>query len=101
MTQPSDQPPGRPKPKVGPWLRSYGERQRESRKDRAVTMLVGTGAAVAFLAILLGVLWLFVRYPLITFAGLIAVWGVGLSILMVRRQRARLRDELRRRSLMK
>jgi hypothetical protein len=64
-----------------------------------VTTLIGVGAAVAFVAVLLGVLWLFVRYPLVTFAGLIGVWGVGLSILMVKRQRARLRDELTRRSL--
>lgn len=64
-------------------------------------MLVGGGAAAAFLAVLLGVLWLFVRYPLLTFAGLIGLWGVGLSILLVKRQRARLRDELRRRSLLR
>jgi hypothetical protein len=64
-----------------------------------VTTLIGVGAAVAFVAVLLGVLWLFVRYPLVTFAGLVGVWGVGLSVLMVKRQRARLRDELTRSSL--
>ncbi len=101
MTEPNEERPRRREPHLGPWLRSYGERRRESRKERAVAVLIGTGAAVGFFAVLLGVLWLFVRYPLLTFGGLIAVWGVGLSILLVKRQRARLSDELRRRSLLR
>jgi hypothetical protein len=86
---------------VGPWLRSYGERQRESRRERWFSALIGAAAAAVSLAVLVGVLWLFVRYPLPTLAGLVGVWGVGLSILLVKRQRTRLRDELRRRSLLK
>ncbi len=101
MTNPTEEPPRSRTPRVGPWLRSYGERQRESRRERWVSTLIGAGAAAAFLAVLLGVLWLFVRYPLPTLGGLVGVWGVGLSILLVKRQRARLHDELRRRSLMK
>ncbi|UCF41254.1 MAG: hypothetical protein JSW43_02670 [Gemmatimonadota bacterium] len=101
MTGPPEEPPRSRTPRLGPWLRSYGKGEQESRRERTVTTLVGGAAAVAFLAVLLGVLWLFVRYPLPTLGGLVAVWGVGLSILLVKRQRARLRDELRRRSLLR
>ena len=42
-----------------------------------MTGLIGAGAGTVFLAVLLGVLWLFVRYPLVTLAGLVGVWGGG------------------------
>jgi hypothetical protein len=86
------------RPRVGPWLRSYGKPPRQPWRERLVTLLVGLGVALVFGALSLAVLWAFVRRPLLTLGGLILVWAVGLVILMVKRQRARLREELERRS---
>jgi hypothetical protein len=54
---------------------------------------------VLFGAALVGVLMAFVRWPVWTLAGLVAVWLVGMVLLALKRQRDRVRSELRRRGL--
>jgi hypothetical protein len=54
---------------------------------------------VLFGAALVGVLMAFVRWPVWTLAGLVAVWLVGMVLLALKRERDRVRSELRRRGL--
>ncbi len=84
--------------RVGPWLRSYGQEPRQRWRERLVTVSIGLTVALVFGALSIGILWAFVRQPLLTLGGLILVWVVGMAIMMVKRQRARLRDELERQS---
>lgn len=84
------------KPRLGPWLRHYGQREQKSRRDRLIEWSLGAGAAVGFLIVLAGVFWAFVRFPVWTFVGLLATWAVGFLVLTVKRQRAATRErELR------
>jgi hypothetical protein len=85
--------------RVGPWLRSYGRPPKASWRERLVTGAIGLGAVVLFGAALVGILMAFVRWPVWTLAGLIAVWLVGMAILALKRQRDRVRRELERRGL--
>ncbi len=75
----------RDKPRLGPWLRRYSQPEEKSTRDRVVEIALSAGAAIGFLVVLGGVLTAFLKFPLWTFAGLVAVWGVGLAVLMVRR----------------
>jgi len=74
------------KPRLGPWLRRYTEEERPSKRERAQEVLLGGAAVVGFFIVLAGILWAFVRYPLPTFGALVAVWLVGLVVLMFRRR---------------
>jgi len=85
--------------RVGPWLRSYGRPPKPSWRERLATGALGLGAVVVFGAVLVGVLMAFVRWPIWTLAGLVAVWLMGMVLLAVKRQRDRARSELRRRGL--
>ena len=76
------------KPRLGPWLRHYAEEERPSKRERAQEILVGGAAVVGFLVVLAGVLWAFVRYPIPTFATLVAIWLIGLVVLLFRRRLA-------------
>jgi hypothetical protein len=54
---------------------------------------LGQAAAAAGIGVLglgsaLVVLWLFVRRPLLTFGALVAVWGAGFLVLLIKRRRA-------------
>ena len=82
--------------RVGPWLRSYGKPPKPPWRERIVTALIGLGVAAAFGVVLVGMLWAFVRWPLFTLAGLVVVWILGMVVFGIKRQKARLRDELRR-----
>ena len=84
--------------RVGPWLRSYGKPPKPPWRERIVTALIGLGVAAAFAVVLIGVLWAFVRWPLFTLAGLVVVWILGMVVFAIKRQRARLRDQLLRRA---
>ncbi len=76
------------KPRLGPWLRHYGQRERKSRRERLIELSLGGGAAAAFLVVLGGVLWTFTRFPVPTLIGLVAIWLVGFLVLTAKRQRA-------------
>ncbi len=80
------------KPRLGPWLRHYGQREQRSRRERLVELSLGAGAAVGFLIVLAGVLWAFTRFPVPTLIGLVAVWLVGFVVLAAKRQRAAARE---------
>lgn len=95
--EPEGASPGRG-PRVGPWLRSYGPAPKPPWRERIVTALIGIGVAAAFAVVLIGVLWAFVRWPLFTFAGLAVVWILGMVVFAIKRQRARLRDQMVRQS---
>ena len=84
-------------PRVGPWLRSYGAPSKPPWRERVATALIGLGVAAAFGVVLIGVFWSFVRWPLFTLAGLAVIWILGMVVFTVRRQRARLRNQLLRR----
>ncbi len=82
------------KRRVGPWLRSYGKPTKPPWRERIVTALIGLGVAAAFAAVLIAMLWAFVRWPRLTLVGLAVVWILGMIVLGITRQRARLRDQL-------
>ncbi len=85
------------RPRVGPWLRRYAEQPQPSRKERIQEIALAAGAGILFLALLVVVLLVFVRYPLPTFGGLVVLWAVGFVTLTVKRRRAERRErELRR-----
>ncbi len=88
MTTPS-RPPRRP-------LFAHYSRPKPSLRDRLTTLGIGAAVALAFLVLLGGVLWAFVRAPLVTFAGLVVVWMVGMGVFLVKRARERTRRELER-----
>ncbi len=84
------------KPRVGPWLRRYSSQPKRTWRDRLPELALGLGATAAFAAVLVGVLWAFLRWPIYTLGGLVAVWLVGLLILMVKRRRERASERARR-----
>ena len=83
------------KPRLGPWLRQY-DRQQEANEDRPKEVALAIGAGIVGLAALVGLVWLFLRAPLLVFASLVGIWGLGLLMLVVKRRRASLRDMLLR-----
>jgi hypothetical protein len=80
------------KPRLGPWLRYYAERESTSRRQRLTELALGAVATLGFLAVLVGVLWAFVRFPLPTLGGLVGVWATGYVVLTVKSRRAALRE---------
>lgn len=80
------------KPRLGPWLRHYGQREKKSRRERLIELSLGAGAAAGFLVVLGAVLWLFIRFPVPTLIGLGAIWLVGFLVLTAKRQRAAARE---------
>ena len=86
------------KPKLGPWLRHYGRQREVDRRERAKELALGAAAAIGFLGVLVVVLVVFVRYPLPTFAALVAIWGIGFTTLTVKRRRAERRERALRES---
>jgi cobalamin biosynthesis protein CobD/CbiB len=84
-------PDGREPPRL-PWLSSYGRRDQRTRKEKAVEWSLAGAAGVAFLVLIGGVLWLFVRYPFPVFGALVAVWIVGFVTFTVLSRRARARE---------
>lgn len=88
------------KPRVGPWLRHYGDTPSKTPRQRALEIAMGLAAGVLGIGVVLVVLWAFLRAPLLTFGALVAVWMVGFAILMALRRRERLRERLERRRLL-
>ncbi len=86
-------------PRLGPWLRRYAEERRPSRKERAQEIALAAGAGILFLALLGAVLLVFVRFPVPTLGGLVALWAVGFVTLTVKRRRAERRERELRRSI--
>lgn len=86
------------KPRLGPWLRHYGRNEEVDRRERSKELALGAAAALGFLGVLVVVLLVFVRYPLPTFATLVALWGVGFTALTVKRRRAERRERALRES---
>lgn len=74
--------------RVGPWLRRYGEREAVSRRERLVQIGLTAAGGVLVLGLALGVLWLFLQAPVHTLGGLIALWGIGFAVLLIKRRRA-------------
>jgi hypothetical protein len=90
--------PRRDQRRVGPWLRRYSHQPQRTWRDRVPELLLGAGATVAFAVVLLGLGWLFLRYPLWVLGGLIAVWALGFLTMVVKRRQLDAREaELRRR----
>jgi hypothetical protein len=87
------------RPRVGPWLRRYSEREQPSRKERVQEIALGAAVGTLFLALLVGVLLVFVRYPLPTLAGLVALWAIGFVTLTLKRRRAEGRERALRQSI--
>ncbi len=100
-------PERRDRPRLGPYLRRYGQDQVSTRQ-RTTELALGGVAGIGFLVLVIGVIWLFLRYPFEVLSALVGVWAVGYVLLTVlsRRAVARERDlrkgrtfeELRRRS---
>jgi len=86
------------KPRLGPWLRRYAQHEEVSRRERAKELALGAAAGLGFLVVLLGILLVFVRYPIPTFAALVAIWGIGFTTLTVKRRRADRRERQLRES---
>jgi len=76
------------KPRLGPWLRNYARVREVDRRERAKELALGGAAALGSLVVLGGVLLVFVRHPLPTFAALVAIWGIGYTTLTIKRRRA-------------
>jgi Flp pilus assembly protein TadB len=87
------------RPRVGPWLRRYSEQQQPSRRERVQEIALVAAAGAVFLALLVVVLLVFVRYPLPTLAGLAAMWAIGFVTLTVKQRRAERRERELRRSI--
>jgi hypothetical protein len=87
------------KPRLGPFLRQYANSETKTPRERVQEVLLGGAAAIGMLVVLVGVLLAFVRFPLLTLGGLIAVWGIGFVVLMVKKRRADARDRDLRESL--
>lgn len=81
------------KPRVGPWLRRYSEQPQRTWKDRVPELAIGAGLAIAFFAVLIGVLLAFVRWPFYTFTGLVAIWAIGFVGLVIKRRRDRAQEQ--------
>jgi len=69
-----------------------------SRRERAKELALGAAAGLGFLVVLVGILLVFVRYPIPTFAALVAIWGIGFATLTVKRRRADRRERALRES---
>ena len=82
------------RPRVGPWLRRYSEREQPSRKERVQEIALGAGVGTIFLVLLV-----FLRSPLPTLAGLVALWAIGFVTLTFKRRRAERRERALRRSI--
>ncbi|MDH3289991.1 MAG: hypothetical protein OEO20_12935 [Gemmatimonadota bacterium] len=87
------------RPRVGPWLRRYSEREQPSRKERVQEIALGAGVGTIFLVLLVAVLLVFLRSPLPTLAGLVALWAIGFVTLTFKRRRAERRERALRRSI--
>ena len=89
-------PSGDDRPKLGPFLRQYAEQEQKTARERAQELLLGGAAAAGMLAVLVGVLLAFVRFPLPTLGALVFLWGVGFVVLLAKRRRSEARErELR------
>jgi len=84
--------PRKEKPRLGPWLSSYGRRERRPLRERATEWTLAGLAAVGFLAAAVGMLWLFIRYPFPVLGALAAVWVIGFVIFTVVSRRSRARE---------
>jgi hypothetical protein len=80
------------RPRLGPWLRHYAEREQKSPRERAQELLLAAGAAVGFLVVLVGVLLAFIAYPVPTLGGLVGLWAVGFVVLVFKRKKAAARE---------
>ena len=89
------------KPRLGPFLRHYGQQEKKSTRERLTELAIGAAGAIGFLVVLAGVLWSLFKFPALTFIGLVVVWGVGFLVLTVKRQRARARERALRESQLK
>ena len=102
----TEEPERRDRPRLGPFLRRYGQDQVSTRQ-RTTEIVLGGVAGIGFLALVIAVIWLFLRYPFKVLSALVGVWVVGYVLLtgLSRRAAARQRDlrrgrvfeELRRR----
>lgn len=79
-------------PRLGPWLRRYAEEEKPDRRQRAIELGLTAVAGLAVLGAAIGVVWLFIRWPLWTGAGLVMLWGAGFTILVVKRRAAAERE---------
>ena len=83
---------------MGPWLRRYSNQPQRTWRDRMPELALGAGATVVFAVVLLGLGWLFLRYPLWVLGGLVALWAVGFLTMIVTRRRVDAQEaELKRR----
>ncbi len=76
------------KPRLGPWLRQYGEERKPDRRERLKELAGAAAVGVASLVVLVGVLLVFVRYPVPTLAALLFLWIIGFLTLTIKRRRA-------------
>jgi hypothetical protein len=79
-------------PRLGPWLRRYSSEPQTSKRERLVELVTAAGVGLGSLAVVAGVLLVFVRFPLPTLGVLVALWIVGFVILTVKRRRAAQRE---------
>jgi hypothetical protein len=86
------------KPRLGPWLRHYGEEREPNRTERVKELVGAAAVGLASLVVLAGVLIVFVRYPVWTLAALVLLWVVGFLTLTVKRRRAAARERALRES---
>jgi hypothetical protein len=86
------------KPRLGPWLRHYGEEREPDRGERVKELVGAAAVGLASLVVLAGVLVVFVRYPVPTLAALVLLWVVGFLTLTVKRRRAAARERALRES---
>ena len=80
------------KPRLGPWLRHYGEERAPDRRERLKELADAAAVGVASLVVLAGVLIVFVRYPVATLAALLFIWIAGFLTLTIKRRRAAARE---------
>lgn len=86
------------RPRLGPWLRHYGEEEQPDRRERVKELLGAAAVGLGSLVLLAGVLLLFLRYPVPTLAALVLLWVVGFLILRVKRRQAATRERALRES---
>lgn len=79
--------------RVGPWLRRYG-REEVTTGERRKELALAAGVGVVGLGALVGLVWLFIRAPVIVLGSLVAIWAVGFVVFVFIRRRASLRDQL-------
>ena len=81
------------KPRLGPWLRRY-ERDEEVEKERRKELAIGIAVGVASLGALIGLVWLFIRWPYLVLGALVSAWVVGFLFFVVKHRRARFQDRM-------